>query len=170
MTRSLLALLAASIAALTSPSLAAEFKSGDISIENPWTRATPKGAEVGAGYFTIHNNGSTPERLIGASADFAAVEIHEMKTENGVMTMRAMENGLDIPPHGTVRLAPGGRHLMFTHLTRPLTKGETVKATLTFEHAPPLPVEFTVEGMGASGPASAKGGMTGGNNMGGMKM
>jgi len=169
MTRSLLALLAASIAALTSPSLAAEFKSGDISIENPWTRATPKGAEVGAGYLTVHNNGAAPERLTGGSADFASVEVHEMKTENGVMKMREMKDGLAIPAHGTVRLAPGGYHLMFTHLTKPLMKGEKVKATLNFEHAPPLPVEFTVEGMGASGPAGAKGGMKSGG-MGGMKM
>ncbi|HTR13915.1 MAG TPA: copper chaperone PCu(A)C [Roseiarcus sp.] len=169
MTRSLLALLAASIAALTSPSLAAEFKSGDISIENPWTRATPKGAEVGAGYLTVHNNGAAPEHLTGGSADFASVEVHEMKTENGVMKMREMKDGLAIPAHGTVRLAPGGYHLMFTHLTKPLMKGEKVKATLNFEHAPPLPVEFTVEGMGASGPAGAKGGMKSGG-MGGMKM
>ena len=165
MTRSLLALLAVSAAALATPSLAAEFKSGDVTVENPWARATPKGADVGAGYLTIRNNGVAPERLTGGSADFASVEVHEMKTENGVMKMREMKNGLAIPAHGTVKLAPGGYHIMFTHLTKPLTKGETVKATLNFEHAPPLAVEFSVEGMAASGPAGAKGG-----KMGGMKM
>ena len=66
--------------------------------------------------------------------------------------MREMTNGLDIPAHGTVRLAPGGYHVMFTHLTKPLTKGEKVEATLTFEHAGPVTVEFNVEGVGASGP------------------
>jgi len=169
MTRSIFALFAVSVAALVSPTQAAEFKSGDVTVENPWARATPKGADVGAGYLTIHNNGSAPERLTGGSADFASVEVHEMKIENGVMKMREMKDGLAIPAHGTVKLSPGGYHIMFTHLTRRLTKGETVKATLTFEHAPPLAVEFPVESMGASGPASAKGGMKGGN-MGGMKM
>lgn len=169
MTRALLALLAVSAAALVSPALAQEFKSGDLTVENQWARATPKGADVGAGYLTIHNNGATPDRLTGGSADFATVEVHQMKTENGVMTMREMKGGLNIPAHGTIKLTPGGYHLMFTHLTKPLTKGEKVQATLNFEHAPPLHVEFTVEGLGASGPTNAKGGMKGGG-MGGMKM
>ena len=32
------------------PALAQEFKAGDIVIEKPWARATPKGAEVGGAY------------------------------------------------------------------------------------------------------------------------
>ena len=89
---------------------------------------------------SIHNNGATPDTLTGGSADFATVEIHEMKMENGVMKMRRARDGLNIPAHGTVRLAPSGYHVMFTHLTKPLTKGEKVKATLTFEHAGPVEV------------------------------
>jgi len=54
---------------------------------------------------------------------------------------------------------------MFTHLAHPLTKGETVKATLNFEHAGPVEVEVKVIGVGAAG-----GGMTKGGTMGGMKM
>ena len=162
--------LALSLAGLAPPALAQEFKSGDIAIERPWARATPKGADVGAGYLTIRNNGGTPDRLTGGSADFASVEIHEMKSEGGVMKMRELKEGLNIPPHGAVKLAPAGYHLMFTHLTKPLVKGEKVKATLTFEHAPPVVVDFTVEGLGASGPGSAKGGAGGGMDMGGMKM
>jgi copper(I)-binding protein len=148
-----------------SPSLAQEFKSGDITIEKPWAPATPKGAEVGAAYFTIRNDGASPDRLTGGTADFATVEIHETKAENGVMSMPQLGNGLLVPAHGSVRLAPGGYHAMFAHLVKPLTKGEKVKATLTFEHAAPLVVEFTVERIGASGPSSTRGG-----EMGGMKM
>jgi periplasmic copper chaperone A len=88
-----------------------------------------------------------------------------MKTEGGHMTMAEMKNGLNIPAHGTVRLAPGGYHVMFTHLTKPLTKGEKVQATLTFAHAGPVTVEFPVQGVGAAGAAPMKGGA-----MGGMKM
>ena len=87
-----------------------------------------------------------------------------MKSENGVMQMRELKDGLAIPAHGSVGLAPGGYHLMFTHLTHPLNKGETVKATLNFEHAGPVEVEFKVLAVGA-GPDAAKGG-----GMGGMKM
>ncbi len=147
------------------PALAQEFKAGDITIDKPWARATPKGADVGGGYLVIHNNGATPDTLTGGTADFAKVEIHEMKTEGGVMKMTEMNSGLDIPAHGTIRLAPGGYHVMFTHLTKPLVKGEKIKATLTFAHAGPVAVEFPVEGVGAAGPAPMKGGA-----MGGMKM
>ena len=57
---------------------------------------------------------------------------------------------------------------MFTHLAHPLTKGESVKATLNFEHAGPVEVEFNVAGIGAAGPGGMKG--MGGGAMKGMKM
>ena len=156
--------LALALAVSAAPALAQEFKAGDIVVEKPWARATPKGADVGAGYLTILNKGATADRLTGGSADFATVEIHETKSENGVMQMRELAGGLDIPAHGSVGLAPGGYHIMFTHLAHPLTKGETVKATLNFEHAGSVDVACKVVGVGAS-----SGGMKGGA-MGGMKM
>jgi copper(I)-binding protein len=147
------------------PALAQEFKAGDIVIEKPWARATPKGAEVGGAYLTIRNTGATPDKLTGGTADFASVEIHETATQNGVSTMREVTGGLNIPAHGSVGFAPGGYHLMLTHLTHPLTKGNTIKATLNFEHAGPLAVEFKVVGVGASGTGGSKS-----DSMGGMKM
>ena len=146
--------LALALATSGAPALAQEFKAGDIVVENPWARATPKGAEVGGGYLTIQNKGAAPDRLTGGKADFATVEIHQMSSENGVSQMRELKDGLDIPAHGSVGLSPGGYHLMFTHLTHPLTKGESVKATLNFEHAGPIELEFSVTGIGASGPAA----------------
>jgi periplasmic copper chaperone A len=157
--------LTLALAGTAAPAPAQEFKAGDIIVDKAWARATPKGADIGAGYFVVHNNGASPDTLTGGSADFATLEIHEMKTEGGVMKMTEVKNGLDIPAHTTIRLAPGGYHIMFTHLTRPLTKGEKVKATLTFEHSGSVEVEFPVEEVGASGPMPMKGGA-----MGGMKM
>jgi periplasmic copper chaperone A len=157
--------LAFALVGAASASAAQEFKAGDITVDKAWARATPKGAEVGAGYLTVHNNGATPDTLTGGSADFATVEIHEMTKENGVMKMAQMKNGLNIPAHGTVRLAPGGYHVMFTHLTKPLVKGEKVTATLDFAHAGAVAVEFPVQCVGAAAPGPMKGGA-----MGGMKM
>jgi copper(I)-binding protein len=155
--------LAFALALGAAPALAQEFKGGDIVIEQPWARATPKGAEVGSGYLTIQNKGAAPDRLTGGSADFATVEVHQMSSADGVSQMRELKDGLAIPPHGSVGFSPGGYHLMFTHLTHPLTKGESVKATLNFEHAGPIEVEFGVIGIGASATGAMKG-------MGGMKM
>ncbi len=160
------AALALALAFSAAPALAQEIKAGDLTIATPWARATPKGAEVGAGYLEIRNAGGAPDRLTGGSADFADVEIHEMTMQGGVMKMREMKDGLAIPAHGAVKLAPGGYHVMFTHLKRPLVKGETVKATLTFEHAGAVAVDFPVQGVGAAGPGGAMKGM----DMKGMKM
>jgi len=155
--------LALALAVSAAPALAQEFKAGDIVIEKPWARATPKGAQVGGGYLTIENKGAAPDKLTGGSADFAKVEVHQMKSVNGVMEMREVAGGLAIPAHGKVAFAPGGYHLMFTHLAHPLSKGEVVKVTLNFEHAGAVPVAFPVMGIGASGPEPMQG-------MGGSKM
>jgi periplasmic copper chaperone A len=153
--------LALTLALSAAPALAQEFKAADILVEKPWARATPKGAEVGGGYLMIQNKGAAPDRLTGGTADFATVEIHQMSSENGVSQMREFKDGLTIPAHGSVALSPGGYHLMFTHLTHPLTKGESVKATLNFEHAGPVEVEFSVMGIGASGTGGSGGAMKG---------
>ena len=157
--------LAFALALGAAPALAQEFKAGDITIDKPWSRATPKGAEVGAGYLTIHNNGAAPDKLTGGTADFATVEVHEMSMVGGVMKMRELKDGLAIPAHGTVTLAPNGYHIMFTGLKQPLVKGAVAKATLMFEHAGAIPVEFAVQGVGASGGSKPKK-----DDMGGMKM
>lgn len=132
--------------------LAHEFKAGAIEIGHPWSRATPGGATVAAGYFVLKNTGTTPDRLVSASASFAGrAEIHEMGMKDGVMTMRPLPDGVAIPAGGTVALKPGSYHLMFLDLKSPLKEGTMVDGTLTFERAGSVPVQFKVEGVGAGG-------------------
>ncbi len=132
--------------------LAHEFKVGDIEIGHPWSRATPIGAKVAGGYFTITNKGSSPDRLLSISSDVSdKAELHEMAVKDGVMTMRPVVGGLEIPAGGTVALAPGGYHLMFVGLKQQPKQGEKFSATLTFEKAGAVTVDFAVEGMGEMG-------------------
>ena len=78
-----------------------EFKVGDLEIEHPWSRATPAGAKVGGGYFTVTNKGSAPDRLLSISSDISdKAELHEMGVKDGVMTMRPVSGGLEIPAGG----------------------------------------------------------------------
>jgi len=148
--------LATLITSAVFPAIAQEFKSGDITIDKPWSRATPKGADVAAGYLVIHNNGATSDKLVGGAADFAGkLEIHEMSMDNGIMRMRELKSGLEIPSHGEVKLGPKGYHIMFTNLKQPLKKGESVKANLTFEHVGSIPVVFDVGGIGDTGPGGS---------------
>jgi copper(I)-binding protein len=144
-------LLALALCLAASAASAHDYKIGSLSIGHPWSRATPKGATLGAGYLKITNNGSEPDRLIGGSADFAGrFEIHEMKMEGGVMKMRSLPNGIEIKPGQTVELKPGGYHLMFPALKAPLEQGKKVKGTLRFEKAGSVDVEYAVEAMGGA--------------------
>lgn len=140
--------------AATAPAAA---KAGSVSVEQPWSRATPGGAKVGGGYLRITNAGTAPDRLIGGSFPLASkVEVHEMRMDGDVMRMKPVEGGLEIKPGATVELKPGGYHLMFMDLKEPLKEGQTVKGTLTFEKAGNVAVEYVVRGMGGAAPAEHK--------------
>jgi copper(I)-binding protein len=144
------------------PALAEEIKAGDLVISQAWSRATPGGAKVAGGYLTIENRGSAPDRLIGASAEVAEkIQVHEMSMNNGVMTMRQLDKGLAIEPGKTVKLAPGGIHLMMLNPKSPLRQGDKVPVTLEFEKAGKVPVSLDVQGVGAQAPPGA--GSTGGD-------
>jgi copper(I)-binding protein len=144
-----------------SASFADDVTVGGLKISAPWVRATPKAAPVGGGYLTITNTGSAPDRLIGGSSDAALrFEIHEMTMVNGVMKMRPVGRGLEIKPGETIEFKPGGYHVMFIGLNKPFEQGQHVKAILKFEKAGEVPVDFSVEGMGAqSGGHMPPGGM-----------
>ena len=133
-----------------------DYKLGPLEIKHPWTRATPKSATVAGGYLKITNTGNTPDRLTGGSVEVARkFEVHEMSMDGGVMKMRELKNGLEIPPGATIELKPGSYHIMMTNLSRPLAKGDKIKGSLTFEKAGKVDVEFTVEAMGGM-PAGMK--------------
>ncbi len=127
---------------------------GTLTIEQPWSRATPGGAKVGGGYVRISNSGQEADRLTGGTFPGASrVEVHEMTMEGDIMRMRPVQGGIEIKPGDTIELKPGGYHLMFMDLKEPLREGQTVKGTLVFEKAGPVEVEYTVRGMGGAAPA-----------------
>ncbi|WP_025036577.1 copper chaperone PCu(A)C [Bradyrhizobium sp. DOA9] len=133
--------------------LADDIKAGDLVISQAWSRATPGGAKVAGGYLTIENKGSAADRLVSVSADIAGkAEIHEMAMDNGVMKMRALDKGLAIDPGKTVKLAPGGNHLMLQELKGPFKQGDKVPVTLQFEKAGKVAVSLDVQGVGAQAP------------------
>jgi len=128
-------------------------RAADIVIERPWSRATPPGATVGAGYLVIRNTGKSADRLVGAATPAAAmVQVHEIRMADGEMQMREVDD-LEIPAGGSVHLEPGGLHLMLMDLVAPLVTGTTVPVTLEFAGAGRIPVKLPVAPPGAPGPA-----------------
>jgi len=148
-------------AAAVVPAHAADYDVGSLHISQPWARATPKGAASGAGYMTVTNKGTAPDRLNCVSDDASKeCQIHSMVMEGGVMKMRPVAGGLEIKPGETVTLHPGGYHVMFVDLTHPLVQGQSVKATLKFDHAGTVDVEYPIAAIGAPAPGAAAGGGT----------
>ena len=164
----------AALLAVTPAAQAADYDVGSIHISQPWSRATPKGASSGAGYMTITNKGNAPDRLTCVSSDASAeCQIHTMTMDNGVMKMRPVEGGLEILPGQTITLKPGGFHMMLVDLKHPLEPGNSIKATLKFEHAGTVDVEYPIAAIGAPAPGADAGGgsmMMGGDHSGGMMM
>jgi copper(I)-binding protein len=148
--------LVASLTALWAGAAGAhDYKVGALEVNNPWSRAVPKGATVAAGYMTIKNTGTEPDRLTGGSTPVAGkFEIHEMSMDKGVMRMRPVAGGVEIKPGSTVELKPESFHIMLMNLKQPIEKGKPFTASLTFEKAGTVDVEFAVEAPGAT-PAAA---------------
>ena len=134
----------------SSPTLAEQDR---VIVSQAWSRATPKGARVAAGYFTLENRGTRPDRLLSAeSATAAKIEIHQMSVQDGIMTMRPLDDGLAIPPDTSVSFAPGGDHIMFVGLNAPFEEGQRIPVALIFEHAGRVEAAFDVGSVGAKGP------------------
>jgi copper(I)-binding protein len=143
MTRILTLLAAALFAA---PVLAHEVTVGDLQIIHPHIPQPAASAKAAGGFMAIVNNGTEAERLIGIESDIAMKsEVHESKVdENGVGTM-AHVDFIEIPAGQTVNLEHGGYHVMFMGLKGSLTEGEMHKATLVFERAGRVEIEFMID-------------------------
>lgn len=117
-----------------------------VTVENSFARPSPSEGGNGGAFMTIVNSNEAPDRLISAqSAASKAVELHETTEEDGVMKMRPVPGGFEIPAKGRLELEPGGKHLMLIGLTAPLTAGQEIEITLVFEKAGALTVKVPIK-------------------------
>jgi hypothetical protein len=132
---------------LPAAALAGETKAGDLTVVDPWARATIGSQKVGAAYVTIRNRGKEPDRLVGVRTDVAeSAMLHASSvTSEGVAEMRPVDS-VEIPPGGEARLAPRGTHVMLMGLKAPLVAGKSFPLTLEFERAGAVKVEAKVQG------------------------
>jgi hypothetical protein len=123
---------------------------GAIVIGHPWARAALANGNAAA-YMTLRNSGGEAERLRSASTPIArTVELHTHIRDGEVMRMRPVPD-IPVPAGQTVRLRPGGLHVMLIGLTEPLRQGTTVPLTLRFERAGEATVQLEIQAAGARG-------------------
>ncbi len=134
------------LALSASAAFAHDFTLGDLEIRHPASRATLPGQPVAGGFMTIANKGADADRLVSITAPDLSddVQLHEMAMENDVMKMRQLPDGIEIPAGAEVELKSGGLHVMFMKIKHPLKEGESFKATLNFEKAGKIDVDFDI--------------------------
>lgn len=125
----------------------------DITVTQPWARATPAPGGAGAAFMTISNAGAADELVKAASPVANVAELHTHTMEGGVMRMSAVP-AIEIPANGSATLAPGGLHVMLMGLKAPLAEGSSFPLTLTFAKAGEMTVTVPVMGPGAMAPGA----------------
>lgn len=145
-------LIALATLTVSVPAVAHEYKAGGLEIVHPWSRATPAGAKVAGGFFKVENDGAMPDKLLSVASDIAdKVQIHEMiMSADGMASMQEVTAGIEIAPGASLELKPGSYHVMFIGLKKPLVEGEKFKATLAFEKAGKVEVDFVVGPVGGT--------------------
>lgn len=111
-----------------------------ITMKDGWAKAAPSG--MSGAFGVVMNPTTKPVRLIGAASPVAGmVQIHEMVMKDGAMVMQEVVDGLVVPAKGSLVLKPGGNHLMFMNLKKPIKAGQFVPVSLLTEDGTRLTVK-----------------------------
>jgi copper(I)-binding protein len=132
------------------PAAAEDFHAGNVTVSNPWARATVGVSRPAAVYLTIHNAGEMADELIGVQTPIASrAEIHQSQMTDGIMKMTSMP-ALKIAAGKTVTLGPSGYHIMMTGLKEPLSEGARFPLSLIFKSGQSVDITVPVKAIGAS--------------------
>ena len=101
-------------------------------------------ADAASAYLQLTNDGSGDARLVRVTSPASAVVTLHRTTEEGGLSIMESTDSFDLPAGATVTFRPGGSHLMFGGLSRPLRVGDTVELRLEFDGAPAQVVPLQV--------------------------
>jgi copper(I)-binding protein len=117
------------LAAVTLLTSAAMAQAPHLVAQDAWVRAIP-GADMAAAYLTLRNMSPNPVTVTGVQSPIAGhAMIHETTVQGDQSKMRPHEQ-LVVEPGATVKLEPGGLHVMLHDLKQPLTIGQKVPLVL----------------------------------------
>ncbi len=114
-------------------------------VYNAWVRPTAPALTDGAtaeaplpgttagAYLTIENTGSDDYTLVSIASGLAEMTmLHQTTVDSSGVARMQMVMALDVPAGQTVKLAPGGYHVMLMNIARDVYPGDAVALTLTF--------------------------------------
>ncbi|HJS84953.1 MAG TPA: copper chaperone PCu(A)C [Acetobacteraceae bacterium] len=133
-------------ALVASPAVAADTPGDTIALSDAWTPAVTQIHGDSPLYLTVANRGDAPDSLLRVRcptdlADFT--EKHVTDRGEGGTAMREVKS-IAIPAGETIKLAPGGPHLMLLNIREPLREGQTFTCSVAFQKAGTIPVEVKV--------------------------
>lgn len=130
-----------------SSSSSSNVKKDGVIVKDAWARTSPMSSGMGAAYVTIENTTGVTEKLLSVDVPTSVArtaQIHETTSDGGMMSMKEVSS-ISIPAGGTVKLEPGGYHVMLLDLVEPLKSGQKFTMTLGLMNARVVQVEVTVK-------------------------
>jgi hypothetical protein len=102
-------------------------------IEDAWVGLPMGATDMTAAYMTIQGATIDTKLLRVTSPDAASVTLHLTTTDASGMTGMRPVPEIPIPANSTVRLEPGGYHLMLEGLKAPLAAGQHIVLDVAFD-------------------------------------
>jgi copper(I)-binding protein len=118
-----------------------------LGVEDAWVRLSAVSGRPGAAYFTVKGGNEATSLLAVSSPAVVRTELHEMKHENGMMTMSPLKD-VAIPAGATVKFEPGGKHIMLYDLSPELRAGGKIPLRLAFANGKTVEIEAELRAPG----------------------
>lgn len=111
--------------------IAATAAQAQVTVKDAWVRATVPQQKATGAFMQLQSTKDT--KLVSVSSPLTPnVEVHEMAMQDNVMKMRQVP-AIELPAGKVVELKPGSYHVMLMNLQKPVSVGDTVSLTLSFE-------------------------------------
>lgn len=102
-----------------------------VHVDDAYVRLPAVPGRPAAAYFTI-TGGDRPNHLVAIESEAVPrIELHDSMMAGGIMTMAPLA-GVDVPAHGKVAFAPGGRHAMLFAMPAKLARGALLPLSFRF--------------------------------------
>ena len=116
----------------------------ELEFSDAWIKNLPPTIPVRAGYMTIHNPGPGMLSIVSVRSEaFGSVDVHRSFMQDGMMRMEPVDN-IEIEAGASVKLEPGGLHLMMMMPTEPTSPGDEIVVFIKLDDGSEQSLKMTV--------------------------